>query len=187
MLFIFLWFELCKILPENSHNPIILQYKYDKLKEKNAPLIDEENEDTKKKKKNLQTFYIKQFTFCNRDFILVLFRPYFFWFTSKNITKNYFNFDLGLASLIYLFVRNQMFDNWKSKLRKIDVESTNYLDLFTEFHENLVLYGSIDGIVIIIAFFSFIHSLSKVSSILNCYFQMIIKVLFIYFNKLNLL
>lgn len=51
MLFIFLWFELCKILPENSHNPIILQYKYDKLKEKNAPLIDEENEDSKKKKK----------------------------------------------------------------------------------------------------------------------------------------
>ena len=79
--------------------------------------------------------------------------------------------------MIYIYVRNSKYNEDQAKLAGIDPTSSDYNDLLSLFQENFLIYENIDGIVTIIAFFSFIHYLSKVSRILRCYFEMLIKVL----------
>lgn len=77
--------------------------------------------------------------------------------------------------MIYIKIRNVTYDENQSKLLDLDTQTLDYIDLFSDFTENII-YENIDGIITIIAFFSFIHYLSKLNNILRCFFKMMAQV-----------
>ena len=100
----------------------------------------------------------------------------FFGLQVKNLRK-FLNISLiAVGSLIYIKIRNDIFDNFQTTLSNIDIDSDNYQDLLSLFIQRYDIYANTDGIITIIAFFSFIRYISRVSGLLNCYFEMIVQV-----------
>ena len=83
MLFVFLSFEVFKIYPEKSQSTIILEYKFEKMKEKGFEENIEEEEEKKEKKEDKQRFWVWPIKVCQKIYFFVIIFPSIPWFASK--------------------------------------------------------------------------------------------------------
>jgi len=82
ILFVFLAFQVLKIYPEKSQSDIILEYKFEKMKEKGFEENIEGEEKNEKKGKE-QRYCVWPIKVCQKLYFFVFIFPSLPWFTSK--------------------------------------------------------------------------------------------------------
>lgn len=89
LLFVFLWLEIFKIYGENSKNPLVLEYKYEKLKATQGYLMKENEKDDlmEGRKREKVHYHIWKAKICGNRYYFVLVFPSVFWFTSFHILQ----------------------------------------------------------------------------------------------------